>query len=389
MTKASGPDTAPGSDRAALEAHFAEATPGTVIVHASGNWNVRQHPPDSRDIQELLLGKSIRGVVLSARDLGAWDTSLVAALTALVRLANERKLSVMRDPSIPEGVYNLIDLALSVPPHRRDKSDEDPGFLARLGEKALRVPKKALDVLLFIGEVTISFGRMLKGKAVCPARNIWLNIQEAGVDALPIISLISLLVGLILAFVGVVQLRMFGAEIYVSSLVAIGMTRIMGAVMTGVVLAGRTGAAYAAVIGSMQVNEEIDALESLGIPPTDYLVLPRCIALTLMTPLLVLYADFMGIIGGFIVGSVILNIDPLEYLNHTQRMLRFSHISVGLIHGLAFGMVIAVTGCYQGLRCGRSAAAVGTAATSAVVNAIVALILVTAMLTILFNLIGL
>jgi phospholipid/cholesterol/gamma-HCH transport system permease protein len=240
-------------------------------------------------------------------------------------------------------------------------------------------------VIGFIGEITVSFGRLFRGKAVCGAGDVWVCVQEAGAGALPIVALISLLVGLILAFVGVVQLRLLGMEIYVSSLVAIGMTRIMGAVMTGIVLAGRTGASYAAIIGSMQANEEVDALVSLGVPPVDYLVLPRVIALAAMMPLLVLYADFMGILGGFIVGSLVLNIDPLEYLTYTQRMLKYTHVLAGLAHGFAFGLVVAVAGCYQGLRCERSAAGVGAATTAAVVNAIVFIILATAVLTLLFN----
>ena len=158
----------------------------------------------------------------------------------------------------------------------------------------ISVPKTARHILDFLGETVLAFGRLLRGKSACTPDNVWLCLQEASIEALPIVSLISLLVGFILAFVGVVQLRMFGAEIYVSSLVAIGMTRIMGAIMTGIILAGRTGASYAAVLGTMQVNEEIDALTTLGVPPSDYLLLPRVIALTTMTPLLVLYADIMG-----------------------------------------------------------------------------------------------
>jgi phospholipid/cholesterol/gamma-HCH transport system permease protein len=247
------------------------------------------------------------------------------------------------------------------------------------------LPDKSLDVIGFIGEIAVSFSRLLRGKAICGAREIWVCVQEAGAGALPIVALVSLLVGLILAYVGVVQLRLLGTEIYVASLVVIGMTRIMGAVMTGIVLAGRTGASYAAIIGSMQVNEEVDALVSLGVPPSDYLVLPRIIALGAMTPLLVLYADFMGIFGGFIVGSLVLGIDPVEYLNYTRQSLKYAHIFVGVTHGFAFGLVVAAAGCYQGLRCRRSAAGVGAAATAAVVNAIVFIILVTAVLTMLFN----
>ena len=154
-------------------------------------------------------------------------------------------------------------------------------------------------------------------------------------------TLLRVLVGLILAFVGVIQLKMFGAEIYVSSLVAVSMTRIMGAIMTGIILAGRTGASYAAVIGTMQVNEEIDALTTLGVAPSDYLIMPRVLALTAMTPLLVLYSDFMGIMGGFIVGVGILGLDPMEYYTFTQKGFNINNLWVGMVHGAVYGMLIA------------------------------------------------
>ena len=181
---------------------------------------------------------------------------------------------------------------------------------------------------------------------------------------------------------------MFGAEIYVSSLVAVSMTRIMGAIMTGIILAGRTGASYAAVIGTMQVNEEIDALTTLGVAPSDYLIMPRILALTAMTPLLVLYSDFMGIMGGFIVGVGMLGLDPMEYYTFTQKGFNINNLWVGMVHGAVYGMLIAITGCYQGLRCGRNAEAVGKATTSAVVYSIVGIVLSTAVLTILCNILN-
>ena len=360
----------------------------TIRITVSGTWNIRKHSPDFSKPLALIRGGRAKRLVLAAENLGRWDTSLVAGLTECVRAARQRKLEISRDHSLPEGVGNLVDLALAVPPNKDKKSVSKQGFFEHVGEMALTIPEKALDVVSFIGEIAASFGRMLTGRAVIRAKDVWGHLHQASVGALPIVALISLLVGLILAFVGVVQLRMFGAEIYVSSLVAIGMTRIMGAIMTGIVLAGRTGASYAAIIGSMQVNEEVDALQSLGISPVDYLVMPRLIALAVMTPLLVLYSDFMGIVGGFIVGSLVLDIDALEYITFTRRALKYSHLIVGVIHGFAFGIVVAVAGCYQGLRSGRSAEAVGTATTAAVVNAIVFIIIVTAILTVLFNAIG-
>ena len=218
------------------------------------------------------------------------------------------------------------------------------------------------------------------------AQDFLAAMYECGVCALPIISITSLLFGLILAFVGAVQLQQFGAQLYVAGLVGIGMLRVMGAVMVGVVMSGRMGASYAAVIGTMQVNEEVDALSTTGLSPTDFLVLPRMLALALMTPLLTVYADLMGILGGFLVGVTMLDLNALEYLNATATMVNFRHGLIGLVYGAVFGVIIALFGCYHGMRCGRSALAVGRATTTAVVHSLVGIIVATAIITIICNL---
>jgi phospholipid/cholesterol/gamma-HCH transport system permease protein len=189
------------------------------------------------------------------------------------------------------------------------------------------------------------------------------------------------LVGLILAFVGAIELKMFGAQIYVADVVGIGMVRIMGAIMTGIIMAGRTGASFAAQIGTMQVNEEIDALQTLGISPVEFLVLPRMVALIVMMPLLCLYADLMGIVGGIVVGTGMLDLSLTEYLNRTREAVTMTQLWIGLFHGAVFGVLIAMAGCLRGMQCGRSASAVGEATTSAVVTSIVAIIVATAMIT--------
>ncbi len=320
--------------------------------------------------------------------LGDWDSGVIVVTARLVAQARERGVDI-DDSRLPEGVRNLTDLALEVPPNTgAQRKKKKASALEKIGGFVLAIPQTGRNVLDFIGEVVLSFGRLFSGRSSCTAANVWLSVQESGVEALPIVSLISVLVGLILAFVGVIQLGMFGAEIYVSSLVAVGMTRIMGAIMTGIIIAGRTGASYAAVIGTMQVNEEIDALTTLGVAPSDYLVMPRILALTAMTPLLVLYSDFMGIMGGFIVGVGVLGLDPMEYYTFTQKGFSLNNLWVGLVHGAAYGLIIAITGCYQGLRSGRNAEAVGRATTSAVVYSIVGIVLATAVLTILFNILN-
>jgi phospholipid/cholesterol/gamma-HCH transport system permease protein len=223
----------------------------------------------------------------------------------------------------------------------------------------------------FIGEACLTFARFFLGKARYRRIDLVLLLQECGAQALGIVTLINFLVGLILAFMGAVQLRQFGAQIYVADLVGLGMTREMGAIMTGVIIAGRTGAAFAAQLGTMQVNEEIDALITMGIPPMEFLVLPRMLALMLMMPLLCVFADLVGILAGLVVATGLLDLTLVEYVNETQKAVSLLDCGVGLFKSAVFGALIALAGCLRGMQCGRSAAAVGAAATSAVVTGIV------------------
>jgi phospholipid/cholesterol/gamma-HCH transport system permease protein len=195
-------------------------------------------------------------------------------------------------------------------------------------------------------------------------------------------------VGGILAFVGAVQLRRFGAQIFVADLVGIAMAREMAAMMTAIVMAGRTGGAYAAQIATMQGNEEIDALKALGIPVFDYLVLPRIIALVAMMPLLYLYACAVGLLGGLIVGMAVLDLTPAAYLEETRRAVSRVQFAIGLTKSVAFGALIALAGCHIGLRAGRSAADVGHAATSAVVAGVIGVIALDAVFAVCANALG-
>lgn len=243
-------------------------------------------------------------------------------------------------------------------------------------------------MLGFIGEAFLAFGRLLVGRARFRRSELVLIIQECGAQALPIVSLISVLVGLILAFVGAVQLKMFGAQIYVANLVAIAMVREMGAMMTGIIMAGRTGAAFAAQLGTMQVNEEIDALKTMGLSPLEFLVLPRMLALILMMPLLVLYADLMGILGGVVVGIGMLDLSFSQYFEQTRAAITLTDLWLGVGKGVIFGVLVALAGCLRGMQCGRSASAVGDAATSAVVTAIVAIIVSDGLFAVITNVLG-
>jgi len=185
-----------------------------------------------------------------------------------------------------------------------------------------------------------------------------------------------------------VQLKLFGAQIYVADMVGIAMVREMGAMMTGIIMAGRTGAAFAAQLGTMQVNEEIDALTTMGISPMEFLVLPRMLALILMMPLLCLYADLMGMLGGVLVGIGMLDIAPMQYFVETQAAVNLTNINIGLFKSMVYGILIALAGCLRGMQCGRSAQAVGDAATSAVVTSIVFIIVSDGLMAVICNALG-
>lgn len=268
----------------------------------------------------------------------------------------------------------MIALARAVPEKLLDRPDERPAWVTRLGLGALAISDATLASLKFLGEAALAVGRFARGRATFRSIDLAGVIQECGPSALPIVSLISFLVGLILAFMGAVQLRSFGAQVYVADLVAIATAREMGCLMTGIIMAGRTGAAFAAQLGTMRVTEEIDALVTIGIRPMEFLVLPRMIALVLMMPLLTLYADVLAMLGGALVGVAVLDIDATQYLERTTDALALRHVAIGVIKGGVFGVLVALSGCLRGMRAGRSAAAVGLAATSAVVTAIVLIV---------------
>lgn len=359
-----------------------------LTVSVSGTWNLEATLPSQAGKALADAGQlPIQTLCLKSTKLGNWDSSLLVFLFQLAQKAKSRNIKL--DLELEEGLIRLLNMAFAVPPRAgADRSAAKLNFVEEVGRATLALWPKMLDFLAFLGQVTMGIGRLFMGRSKMRGKDLLSAMYECGVLSLPIISLTSMLFGLILAFVGAVQLTQFGAQIYVAGLVGIGMLRVMGAVMVGVVMSGRVGAAYAALIGTMQVNEEVDALETLGISPVDFLVTPRVLALTAMVPALTVYADIMGIIGGFIVGTVILDLNPLEYLHATETMVHAKQMLVGLVYGTVFGIVIAITGCYQGMRCGRSAMAVGQTTTRAVVSSIVGIIIMTAIITVICNFIG-
>jgi phospholipid/cholesterol/gamma-HCH transport system permease protein len=361
----------------------------TALLTLGGDWTLAESRLEWSDFRyELDQRTSLRRLQLRGQALGAWDSRLLTLLQGVCDFAEEKGMGVDLS-ALPKGVTRLLQLARAVPERAgTGKAKEAASLLHRVGESSLNVWRELQQFNEFIGELALSFGRVLTGRARFRRIDLLRFLQSAGPEALPIVSLIGVLVGAVLAFVGAVQLQMFGAEIYVANLVGLGSVREMGAMMTAIIMAGRTGSAYAAQLGTMQVNDEIDALRTFGISVIDFLVLPRTLALLIMLPLLTLWADALGILGGLLVGVWVLDISLLEYLIQTRDSMGLGDLSVGLIKSLIFALVIAMSGCLRGLQSGRNSSAVGHATTSAMVTAILLIVIWDAITTILFNRLG-
>lgn len=354
-----------------------------LLLVLAGRWCLDQALP-RREAVERALDGGVGRLRFDAVRLADWDSGLLTFLAGIRKACAARNVAV--DPAgLPAGVRRLLDMAFAVPEQKVAlRAEAADGLLARVGSSALEFLRGAPAMLRFLGEITLSFLRLFSGRARFRTRDLWLEVEQVGPRALPIVSVISFLVGLILAYLGADQLRLVGAQIFIADLVAIGMVREVGALMTGIIIAGRTGAAFAAQLGTMQVNEEIDAFRTLGVSPVDFLVLPRMLALMLMVPLLTLYAGFVGMFAGLLVSVLIFDISFFEYYNETLRALELKHFWVGLSKGTVYGAMVAFAGCLRGMQCGRSAEAVGEAATSAVVTAILLITIAASVMTIVY-----
>ena len=372
-------------DAATAELRWQEDPQGQTHLCVSGQWTLHVRKPD---LQAVLDAYAAVGHELPVRvAVSAWDSSLLALLRRLQRLATERQLQ-LRWLELPDGVERLLQMGSAHPIQPGSSAQTRGGPLTRLGLMAMAAQASLSTAATFLGEVCLALLNLLRGRARLRAGDFWLALQQCGPGALPIVALIASLVGLILAFVGAAQLEAFGAQLYIANMVAIGMTREMGALMTAVIMAGRTGAAYAAELGSMQANEEVDALKTFGFPPLEFLVLPRLLALLVAMPVLCVFADVLGIFGGFVIGAGLFDISAPLYLAQSLEMLSLTDFLIGIFKSLVFAVLIGLIGCHYGLASGRNAQAVGQATTRAVVSIIVALVVSDALITLICTRLG-
>jgi phospholipid/cholesterol/gamma-HCH transport system permease protein len=375
------------SDQSRLS--FVQGQDGTLVIRLAGVWSLRAGIPSAADIRSQISSTKIwQKVAFDTRELTAWDSSVVTFLVKISELCQQRAIRVERE-GLPLGVRKLLELAEAVPERKGARKElEEASFLERIGTNTIGATGSLIEMLAFLGEMTVTWVRLFRLKARYRATDLILLIQQCGAQALPIVTLISFLVGVILAFVGAVQLKQFGAQIYVADLVGIAMMREMGAMMTGIIMAGRTGAAFAAQLGTMKVTQEVDALTTAGFSPLEFLVLPRVMALILMMPLLCLYSNFVGVVGGAVIGVGMLDLSWTTYFNETANAISLTDIAGGVFKASVYGVLIALAGCLRGLQCGNSSSAVGDAATSAVVTGIVAIVVACGIFAVVFYILG-
>jgi phospholipid/cholesterol/gamma-HCH transport system permease protein len=360
----------------------------TLIAALSGDWEMDRPTPR---FEELVASHNTNGAVerigFDTSALGVWDSSLLAFLVQGRHYCEARNLD-FDEESLPKEIKSLLQLARAVPEQLMEPPAPPAPLVTRVGATMISAVGGMNDAITFIGEVARGAFRILLFRTKMRWRDFWVVVQTNGSKALPIVTLISFLVGLIIAFLGAVVLKRFGAGYYVSYLVGYGMLREMAALMTGIIMAGRTGAAFAAEIGSMKLTEEIDAYRTLGLSPIDYLVMPRVLGLFVMMPLLTIYATFIGVAGGLLVSVLMLDLTPTQFIGGLLTPIVLSDGLLGIFKGTVYGLIIGMAGCMRGLQAGNDASAVGRAATSAVVTGITLIILANAVIDMVAALIG-
>ena len=364
-----------------------EETGDTLVIRLMGVWNLdRKAPAFDAFVQHGDLRDDIDEILLETKNLEDWDSSLLVFLNRAREWANNRSIGFNCD-CLPDGLGRLMLQTQSAVDSRTEAKEPqgEPGFAEEVGRYTIKYWHDCSAIASFLGEIVISFLRLITGRARMRWVDCFRAMQDTGPMALPIVGLISFLIGVTLAFQAADLLEDFGSEYYTPAFVGLAMVREMGPIMTGIVLAGRTGAAFASTIGSMKVAEEIDALQTMGVPPVDYLVLPRVLGLSIMTPLMVIYSNALGIIGGMLVSLLKLNMPVQTYTQEIFLNINATDIGSGLLKSSVFGIIIAYAGCLRGMNCDTSSTGVGRATTSAVVTSLLLIIIFNSIFAVIYS----
>jgi phospholipid/cholesterol/gamma-HCH transport system permease protein len=359
---------------------------GSLVLSLSGDWTARNEAALPRAPGPLLEQSDIRAILFDSSHLGRWDSSLLVFLLSVCEVSRRRHI-VLDPTGLPAAARRLLAL-VPAEPQVAIATLPRIGLVERVGGWIIGRWLDGVGFTTLVGEAALRTVPALQGKARMRARDLLAGIHDAGIAALPMVALVNILVGAIIAFVGGIQLRRLGAEIYVSNLIGVVEVREMAPLITAIVMSGRTGSAYAAEIAAMQGSGEIDALQALGVPIFDYLILPRVTALTVMMPLLSMYAGALGMLGGFAVAVEMMHIGAGAFASHLRAAVAGYDIFLGLVKSVVFGSWVAMTSCRIGMKAGRSATDVGHAATTAAVTGIVGVIALDALFDACANALG-
>jgi phospholipid/cholesterol/gamma-HCH transport system permease protein len=356
------------------------------VVAAGGSWVVRTAGQLDQRLHDIAPGTA-RSIILDLSKVAALDTSGAWLLLRTQRrlVAEGREVAIENlDPILAPLLQHVAETGCEVPPdmHPRRRFGD---FIARIGKVTINQVVGAGALLGFIGLVAITLMRTIRHPSRVRLAALFQHMEQTGLNSLPVIGLLSLLVGVVFAFQGADQLRTFGAEIYTVNLLGIAILRELGVLLTAIILAGRSGSAFTAQIGTMKVNEEVDAMEVLGLDPIEVLVLPRLLAMMITLPLVAFFANIMGLLGGAIMCWATLDISIPTFLRQLRSPLPGWSFWVGIMKAPAFAGIIALTGCYEGLRVSRSAESVGRLTTRSVVESIFLIILADAVFSIIFS----
>jgi phospholipid/cholesterol/gamma-HCH transport system permease protein len=356
------------------------------VVSCSGDWTIHTVGP-LRAVLDSLAFPRDGNIEVDGAAIGSMDSAGVLFLRRLmsrIESAGGKAVLLGLRPET-EQLIHMIDARASGVYRLRPGKES---FLWRVGERSVHGLKEFTGVLGFVGEITLVLGRLVAYPRRLRWRSVLSNLQHAGFDALPIVGLLSLLMGIVIAYQGATQLTRYGANIFVVDLVGLSILRELAPLLTAIIIAGRSGSAFTAQIGTMKVTEEIDALRTIGIPPMELLVLPKLLALLIGLPLLTVYADVVGVAGGMIIASTQLDVGFADFVDRFGTAVKLSSYMVGIGKAPVFAGIIAVIGCYQGFRVGAGAESVGRQTTISVVQAIFLIIIADALFSVAFSWLG-
>ncbi len=367
-----------------------ERGPLHMLLRFSGDLSTVNTHLFLADLKRHLSGRLAKEITFDFSGIGYFDST--AAAVVAQEKANIEKTGLSHvtltnvKPEI-QGLFGVLNLD-SLLKHRPRIKERRPGLFLQVGDASIKFSKDVVFVLAYLGDIAIGLGFAISHPNKIRWNEVLLYMERVGIDAIPIILLISFLVGLIMAFQSAIQLKQFGADIYVADLVGLSVVRELGPLMTAIIVAGRTGAAFAAEIGTMKVAEEIDAIKSMGLDPTRFIIIPKVIATILTVPTLTLMSDVLGIFGGMVVAVLFLDLTAWGYIIELELALSVTDVLTGYIKSFVFALLIAAVGCMRGMQVEGGAQGVGLKTTSAVVSGIFLIIITDALFSLLFNYVG-